>query len=189
MTKKWAWTDYYLGPKRYVHSYTLDLSDLEVLNLTRLDIKCWLSLLFNYCVKLSENKKSGNASYDRAIEFTKKFAVDDSSFDVIIGYRADDSFFTYIYEFLSGFISLEVLTRVMHLGFLGIQVFIKSKKAFEHLVYNKEDDSLVDKSYAGKYKFIVEQVNAQYLSLQRKSSTVQGTFILDLLRGDGFGSV
>lgn len=56
-------------------------------------------------------------------------------FDIIRGYRADDSYFSFASAFLNNGISLQQLGRAMHLGGLGEQVVIRSEKAFERLQF------------------------------------------------------
>jgi hypothetical protein len=55
--------------------------------------------------------------------------------DVIIGYRADDSYFSYARDFISGVISYEQLGKAMQLGSLGEQYCLKTEKAFQHLKF------------------------------------------------------
>lgn len=186
MSKKWAWSEYYDGPIRYLHQYALDVKELKILNLTRLDVKCWLSLLCNYRVRNANSEKVNSISRQRALLLAEKFPVEDNRFDVIIGYRADDRFFTYIADFLMGAISLETLEKVMHLGLLGIQVFIKSKKAFNTLYYMRDVDAMVDISYKGKFGFIVDKANSSYYDIKSKQDPTKGTFILSLLEGDSW---
>jgi hypothetical protein len=61
---------------------------------------------------------------------TTRFAVPYRSADVIVGYRADDSYFTFAQDFISGAISYSQLASAMRLGRLGNQYVIKSRKAF-----------------------------------------------------------
>ena len=63
------------------------------------------------------------------------YALDFRNVDVIIGYRADDSYFSYARDFVDGIIPVSQLVSAMQLGELGEQVFIRSKKAFDRLRY------------------------------------------------------
>ena len=65
----------------------------------------------------------------------ENFNVDYKNYDVIIGYRADDSYFSYAGDFVNGTLSLSDLSEAMRLGKLGEQVVLKSKKAFEALTF------------------------------------------------------
>ena len=56
-------------------------------------------------------------------------------YDIITGYRADDSYFSFSRAFLSNGITLEQLNRAMSLGKLGEQVVIKSRAAFNRLQF------------------------------------------------------
>ena len=63
------------------------------------------------------------------------FSVDYKDYDVIIGYRADDSYFSFAQDFLNGTISYRQLSNAMRLGNLGQQFVLKSKKAFEMIKF------------------------------------------------------
>ena len=63
------------------------------------------------------------------------FPVDLSAADVVEGYRADDSYFTFAQDFLSGGISYRQLQNAMKLGDLGRQVMLKSERAFNAISF------------------------------------------------------
>ena len=63
------------------------------------------------------------------------FSIDTSKYDVIIGYRADDSYFSFAQDFLSGTISYQQLRRAMYLGELGEQIVLVSPRAFSSVRY------------------------------------------------------
>ena len=63
------------------------------------------------------------------------FLLDISEYDVIIGYRADDSYFSFAQDFINGAISIRQLGNAMKLGNLGTQFVLKSKKAFDAIYY------------------------------------------------------
>jgi predicted RNase H-like HicB family nuclease len=54
---------------------------------------------------------------------------DISKYDIIIGYRADDSYFSYIRDFLNNSIYIETLEKCMKIGDLGVQLCIKTPVA------------------------------------------------------------
>lgn len=60
-------------------------------------------------------------------------AVDAS--DVVVGYRADDSYFSFAKAFLDNRITLRQLERALRLGGLGRQVMLKSERAFQALAF------------------------------------------------------
>ena len=55
--------------------------------------------------------------------------------DCMIGYRADDSYFSFAQDFINGTISYRQLNNAMHLGKLGQQFVLKSGRAFERLAF------------------------------------------------------
>lgn len=63
------------------------------------------------------------------------FHLDYKSADIIIGYRADDSYFSFASDFINGAISYRQLCNAMRLGKLGQQFVLKSKAAFEQLEF------------------------------------------------------
>ena len=63
------------------------------------------------------------------------FSIDYENFDAIIGYRADDSYFSFAQDFINGTISYRQLNNAMYLGKLGQQFVLKSKKAFDQIQF------------------------------------------------------
>ena len=61
------------------------------------------------------------------------FLIDLSPYDAVIGYRADDSYFSFARAFMSNEISLSQLSYAMRLGKLGEQFVLKSPAAFEKI--------------------------------------------------------
>ena len=63
------------------------------------------------------------------------FSINYKDYDCIIGYRADDSYFACAQDFINGTISYRQLNNAMHLGKLGQQFVLKSKKAFDRIAF------------------------------------------------------
>lgn len=128
LAKEWA-VNY--DSNGYANCYELDFDNLNVLylNAEQYCILHWLAILL-------ENRSfdtSSPLSLEAKEYILEHFKVDYKSYDVIIGYRADDSYFSFAQDFLNGTISYRQLTHAMHLGKLGEQIVIKSKKAFENI--------------------------------------------------------
>ncbi len=117
----------------YVSSYDIDLSVLKVLALNSSDycILHWVTLLLNNRRFELETPLSREAYR----YLSENFMPDLGEADIVTGYRADDSYFAYAQDFVNGEISLTQLNKAMHLGDLGEQVFIKSRKAFDSICY------------------------------------------------------
>ena len=117
----------------YANVYDLDLSNLSVLNLNddKYCILHWLAILL-------ENRFFDIPS-PLALEaknyLISKFLPDYKKYDVIIGYRADDSYFAFAQDFLNGTISYRQLNNALRLGKLGNQIVLKSKKAFDSILF------------------------------------------------------
>ena len=117
----------------FANRYSIDLSELDVLNLASGD---WHIL--NWMAILLENRSfeiSNPVAKDAKEYIIQTFMPDYKDRDVIIGYRADDSYFSFAKAFLNGGIPLKVLAEAMRLGKLGEQICIKSRKAFDRLRY------------------------------------------------------
>lgn len=115
----------------YVNQYELDTEGLDILNLEQ---DCYSTL--HWLGILLENRTFDLASpLEREAKnyILKNFSVPYRQADVIIGYRADDSYFAFAQDFISGTISYRQLSEAMRLGKLGLQVVLKSKRSFNRL--------------------------------------------------------
>ena len=93
----------------YVNIYELDINDLKILNLNdkRYNVLHWLTIL----LKNREFDLRSSVSQKAKEYLIKNYSIDISDIDVIIGYRADDSYFTFAQDFLNNIISLRKLTQ------------------------------------------------------------------------------
>lgn len=145
--REWAYCQYTRGSNGYLFTYKLNLNGLNVLDLTKVDSLHWIAELA-YNRKINTIRKE--VLTENIKEFVRRYKIDTSGYDVIVGYRADDSYFTYASDFLSGAIYKDTVDKALRYGDLGIQVFIKSKKAFDQLKQVGAVET-VDKSYREKY--------------------------------------
>lgn len=132
LAKEWAVKS---GNDGYVNEYTLNDSYLRILDLQdkKYCILHWIAILLeNRTVSL--NTAIARLGRDFILE---NYRTDYSSYDLIIGYRADNSYFSYTKDFLNNAISIRQLSLAMKLGNLGLQYVLKSNKAFELLKYEK----------------------------------------------------
>ena len=146
LAKEWACDERRSG---YINSYTIDTSNLRILDLhdeiySPLN---WLALLVN-----NRAVRVRTPLQRRAIEWLKnEYLVDVDKFDIVVGYRADDSYFSIVRAFVMNSISLEQLTQALHLGGWGDQFVIKSKKAYS-LIHYLESVPVDHKVYYPKRK-------------------------------------
>ena len=111
--------------------YELDTEGLRVLDLEdgTHSVLEWLAILVNNRVV-----NAGVPIAQAAIEYlTENFLIDLAPYDIVRGYRADDSYFSFVRSFVSNGLTVEQLETVMHLGSLGTQVVLKSPRAFERI--------------------------------------------------------
>ena len=128
LAKEWACND---GVDGFANQYELDLSGLDILNLSdnKYSILNWLAILMdNRIVRMSTPIEKHGRDY-----LLEHFLPEYKKSDVIVGYRADDSYFSFARSFMANTISLEQLKYAMHLGKLGEQYVLKSEKAFGHI--------------------------------------------------------
>ena len=126
MAKEWACPDLQDG---FANQYRLDVEGLTCLNLNRkpYHILNWLAILL-------ENRVF-DGTYPILVQgkqyLRENFLPDYRKYDLMVGYRADDSYFSFARDFLLNIITLEQLHRAMRLGRLGTQVVLRSERAFD----------------------------------------------------------
>ena len=130
LAKEWACDENHGG---YANKYSLDMTGLKVLDLNDKNfcIIHWLSVLLKNR-KFTIDNDIGKSAKEYIL---KNFPVETKGFDIIKGYRADDSYFSYARDFLQNGISVRRLTQVMKLGNLGNPIVLISPKSFEHLKF------------------------------------------------------
>lgn len=175
MAKEWACTENSNG---YANEYQLDLDGLRILDLSskRYTILHWLALLVEYRgVHLS------TPVMKRGAEWLKEhYLMDLGRYDIIIGYRADDSYFSFARAFLNNQISYKQLSYAMSLGKLGEQIVLKSEKAFEAIEFLSHE--LADNSmYYVKRKSRDEQARKEYMRILEEED-LDGLFMRDIIR-------
>ena len=132
LAKEWACPTKNDG---FANKYLFDMNGLDVLDLSvkKYNILNWLAILlenriFDISTPLARDAKDF---------ITSRFTPQYKSKDVIIGYRADDSYFSFAKAFINNAIPLSSLAEAMKLGKLGIQTCIKSEKAFSQLSFQE----------------------------------------------------
>lgn len=114
-------------------------------------------------------------------KFTRMFKLDTSKTDIIVGYRADDSYFRYAEDFINGLIYKATIEKAMQLGNLGIQIFIKSKEAFNRLELMQKES--VDSGYFCLYSKRDTDAREVYKKIKTNQTSEKVT-IDDILRNE-----
>lgn len=176
LAREWACAKQKNG---YVNIYDLDITGLRVLNLNdpQYNILNWLAIL-------ADNRtywQNGSISEDAKDYIKMHFLLDISGYDVIIGYRADDSYFSFAQDFVAGVISLEKLSEAMRLGKLGEQIVLKSPKAFEHIEFVGCENVDSDIYYTRKMER-ERDARREYRKRKREKADIHELYIIDIMR-------
>ena len=160
MAKEWAVSARRNG---YANIYDICMDTLTVLDLNGPEycILHWLSMLLQ-----NREFEINSPLAIEAKEYLVSHFSPDSSTDIIIGYRADDSYFSFAQDFISGTISYRQLSTAMHLGKLGQQIVLKSKKAFEQLTFVGAQMASADEWFAKK-QFRDRAARSEYFDVER----------------------
>ena len=175
LAKEWAVSSMHDG---FANCYTLDTEYLRVLNLNSPEytILNWIAVLVEhrlFSIKTPISRKAKQYLIDN-------FSINVNAYDVIIGYRADDSYFDYAESFLNNGISVEQLAQAMQLGKLGEQIVVKSKYAFSKLKYGGFTMAEKDKYYVLR-KARNDEANQIYFKMLEEED--DGLYIRDIMRG------
>ena len=123
----------------WVHKFSLDITDLKVLDFQEHNILSWLA-------ELMKHRDAADSKRYRVLsgKFIEKYGIESEIYDVIKGWRANASYFYIAREFVRDNIDVAILEELLSLGGLGIQYCIKSERAYEKLVEIKEELTCVD---------------------------------------------
>lgn len=176
LAKEWACSAESDG---YANQYTLDVSDLSILSLTGGDYH-----ILNWLFVLLENRKfriGGEIAKQAKSYIFENFAVDYKQYDIIKGYRADDSYFAFATAFLNNTISVSQLEKAMVLGKLGEQVVAVSEKAIG--AFEFENAFLAPKEiYYPKKLARDTSARAEFKKEKSRGSLLTEKYILDIIR-------
>lgn len=177
LAKEWACPSPADG---FANSYLIDTEGLDILNLSEgHGVLSWLAVLL-------ENRTfdiNTPVMRDARRFLLERFLPDYENRDIIIGYRADDSYFSFAKAFLNNTISLEAVAKAMKLGLLGEQICIKSQKAFEKIQY--QNSEIADGAlYYNKRMQRDGKAREDFRLMQEGTSARDSLFVIDIMRQD-----
>ena len=154
----------------YANQYQINCDGLSILDLhaSEYTLLHWLTIL----LENREFDTSTPLAAEAKEYLIQKFHLDYKSYDIIIGYRADDSYTQVIEAFLLNQINLYEVERLFYKGSLGNQIFLKSEKAFKEIHWQNayqvalsEEDKKFD-LYARREvsKFLAERMRSILLN-------------------------
>ena len=177
MAKEWACKNQKDG---FVNRYELDLEGLRILELSdgSHTVLNWIAIL----LKNRTFRLRSQIAIDAREYLIEHFAIDTSLYDVIVGYRADDSYFQYAESFVENTLPLRSLNKALTLGKLGLQTVLVSEKAFEQLEFI--DAEPVDRTiyYPKFYERDAKARQSYTAEIAKSRSLLDDIFVLDILR-------
>lgn len=179
LAKEWACP---IKNDGYANKYVMHFDGLNVMHLTtgEFNILNWLAILLKNR-KFDITSPVGNSARDFILS---RFMPDADNVDVIIGYRADDSYFSFAEDFVNNVISLRDLEMAMKLGTLGEQVVLISERSFKQIEFIGQEIADYREYY---FKRTQRDKKARETYASRKKNLQQlinDIFILDIIRED-----
>lgn len=177
LAKEWACRKDGFG---FVNKYSFRDDNLKILDLTENeDVLVWLNLLIKNRSTYSELK----SAYPKEVAYLdKKYGIDVNGYDVIIGYRADDSYFRFPISFVRNEITLTSLETIYKAGNLGKQYVLMSERAFELLHYISYEECGLE--YKTRYYDRKTNADNRYQQLLINDRYSKEDKIIDLLKHD-----
>lgn len=162
----------------YANCYEINCEGLQILDLNASEycILHWLTVL----LQNREFDVPSGLALESKEYLLSKFAVDYQNYDAIIGYRADDSYFSFAQDFINGTISYRQLNNAMHLGKLGLQFVLKSKKAFDRIMFVGIEVADSDEWYAKKM-LRDKTARREYFSVERNKRQRGDVYITQIM--------
>ncbi|MBR3785424.1 MAG: DUF3990 domain-containing protein [Firmicutes bacterium] len=182
LAKEWACPVKRSG---YANRYVLNTEGLRIMHLTGNDADTPKNHILNWLAVLLQNRVfdvSAPIARQARDYIIENFSPNLQDADVIIGYRADDSYFSFAEDFISNTISLRDLTKAMHLGKLGEQVVLLSDRAFVHMQYQGYE--IADyRTYYYKREARDKAARGDYRNMKQSLELLKDDlFILDMMR-------
>ena len=176
LAKEWACSSDNDG---YANQYTLNMDGLSILYLTNGEYN-----ILNWLYVLLENRQfkiSGDIAKQAKEYIFDNFAIEYRNYDVIVGYRADDSYFSFANAFLNNTISIAQLEKAMVLGKLGEQIVLISEKAFNALHF-------INATPAKKEVYLPKKISRDSLAREEfrqeknKGTVLTEKYVIDIMR-------
>ena len=179
--KSWACKNDSVG---VVNQYSIrkdSFSALKILDLTdksEYGLLNWMAILmhFRHLDKLFIEKNQN------VLKWLEKYYIDVTQYDLVIGFRADDSYFRFPISFINNDLSIEDLKEVYMLGNLGIQYAFMSNKAIKSLKFELSFEC--ETSFLGKHLATIIEANKEFDKMLSKPRDINKTYIMDLMRAD-----
>ena len=162
----------------YANQYKITCDGLSIfdLNASKYTMLHWLTIL----LENREFDTSTPLAAESKEYLLTTFHTDYKAADIIVGYRADDSYFSFASDFINGAISYRQLCNAMRLGKLGQQFVLKSEAAFNRLEFIGYE--IADaKEWYKKKAFRDQSARRQYFNTERNHRQRGDLYITTIL--------
>lgn len=169
------------APKSREHSNEVQslqrLEENGIFSAEELIVLRWMALLLdNRAIRLGSPVERRGKEYLLSL-----FLPDISKYDFLIGYRADDSYFSYARAFLSNTLTIGQLSAAMRLGDLGLQYVIRSQRMFDRIRFLEAVP--VDGCVYFPRRMQRDQAARQKFRRMLEEDAERGRHLSDLMRG------
>lgn len=179
--KSWACKNNIVG---IVNQYVLDsrtFKSFKVLDLTnknQYSVLNWIAILMHFRTLDSSFIKRNQLTLD----WLQKYYIDVDEYDVVIGFRADDSYFRFPTRFVSNDLAFDDLEDIFLSGNLGVQYAFMSERAIRALKFEQAIEC--EEKYVGHYYSIAKAATMKFDELINRPRDPNKKYILDLMRED-----
>ena len=179
--KVWACKNDEIG---LINKYSVNNSvfkNLKVLDLTdksKYSVLNWVAIIMHFR-NLSTKIKT---EYKYYLDWLDRYYINVDDYDVVIGYRADDSYFKFPLSFVKDELAFDDLETVYLKGDLDKQYAFVSKRAVKSLKFLGIIGC--EPTFIGRYFAIVSRAEEEVNAILREEKTPNKTYILDLVRKD-----
>ncbi|MCD8130453.1 MAG: DUF3990 domain-containing protein [Lachnospiraceae bacterium] len=156
-----AWAVNNGSDRAICNQYNFPVEDMNVLYLDECGTLAWIAEV------VSHRGVSDEDTEYAAKLFAAEYKINTDDYDVIIGYRADDSYMRVIDAFFKGQLNIAEVDRFFREGELGNQVFIKSSKAFDAIKFLKSTE-VKDRNKYINYDAQARRKAANFLDNRRR---------------------
>lgn len=179
--KEWACKNNEVGIINKYQIRNKEYSSLKILDLTnkeKYSVLTWLAILMHFRTL----DPSFRRTFENRLKWLEQYYVDVNEFDVIKGFRADDSYFKFPIKFISGQLSFENLEKIFLFGNLGIQYAFMSEKAINCLKFISFTNC--EEEYVGRYYRLIQEGTREFEHILTLPIDDHETFITDLMKNE-----
>lgn len=153
--------------KSIVNVYHLDLTGMNILDLNECGVLAWIA---EVVANRGTNQEAANVVGERLVEL---YRPQHKGYDIIKGYRADDSYTQVVEAFLLNQINIFEVEHLFYKGSLGNQIFLKSERAFENIKWLESYEVAMLEEYKNADVYTRREVN-RFLSERMKAILIDG---------------